>query len=1322
MASLVGRFAFLLVAVLVGSAGALVPPFPVSAPDDPRFAPNGCPPAASCAGVSGQWNLLSYAPDVPPAPHASGISADLAWQTTTGRADVVIAVLDSGVQYDHEDLRTKVWLNRGELPIPMGPCCMAPVGDAHDCNADGVFDVDDYVCDARVTDSNGTGVVDRGDLRVFADGHDDDANGYVDDLSGWDSDDDDGDEYDHRYFGHGTGRAGIVGPETNNGKGVAGVCPDCPIMSVRVDDTFVCSTDGLEKGVVYAVDNGARILSQSLGALNASSALRAAYRYATSRNVLAVNASANEFSFHQNMPAVFDDVMTVGAVTADDRSNVGSWLQKANFANYGAHLDVVAPTDVPAAEMGRSGEEPFNANYGSSSSGTSSSTPHAAGVAALVFARAHDLIDAAQLDASALALKDLSALEVREIIDVTADDVTASDLTDYPVSPGWDKWTGYGRVNAKAAVDRVGQTTIPPEADIKEPGWYSLVTGTVQVRFYANARWASSFTMALEVGSGVEPTVWTPLATGMSASNKSLSSADLPLTFSAPWDTSGLAQGLYTLRLSVADDLGNHGQDRMAVWVRPPDPADLPGFPQHLDASIESLSVALVDLDDDGADEIVFADSDGLVHALEASGAERAGFPVTTGAIPNLPLASPAFTEDVVPVTYASTVSGVAVGDLDRDGVQEIVAGAADGKLYCWHADASPCDGFPAATDPGLVRDQYPPHALTPNAFRGEFLASAPALGDLDGDGTLEIVAGSLDQKLYVWRADGSRFGPFPVALFDPDTSGPSTIAPRAIVSSAAIADLDGDGTNEIVVGTNETFGPTIGGTTRAYAVRANGTLLPGWPIKPTSLQTSAVPLVAEGLGTGPVVADVDGDGTREVIVAPFFGTPTVYRADGSMLKALSGGPFGSTGSGSDEDETTPEGGLARPTDAPGSFYTGQGAVGDLDGDGTLEYVAPMLGFGIASFIGGSGIRVTFDHLLIAWDVASAAQKPAYPRVMEDWQFFTGPAIADVGGDGKPEAIATSGGFYVHAFGADGAEPAGWPKLTGHWGTSTPSVGDVDGDGKLDVVQTTRLGEVLAWSTPADVCQPAGWRKFRHDAWNSGTFDRDTIAPGRAGRLRFHLRGRLGTLEWTAPGGDRGCGTAARYELRRSIQPIDLPSFATATPVDTGAPVAAGTHDGTTVPSPDGFLFYALRAVDEAGNAGALSTLGALDLRSVRIRLKKARASIDGLFPAARAAVGLGAGDLRIVLRQGTQVLADETIPASALARHGKKLRYRNPAGPVTNVDVAGGRRTRLRVRVHAATLATAAPGDLTVDVGVGTASFAQDVTLAPKRGALVGS
>jgi subtilisin family serine protease len=1298
-------------AALVLAARAAVAAFPATAPNDPLYPPDTCPPASTCAGPTGQWNLFSTDAHFPPTLHASGISADLAWQVTTGRPDVVIAILDSGVDYDHEDLRNKIWLNRGELPVPLG-ACTPPPGDPHDCNADGVFDVRDYATDPRVTDGNGSGAVDRGDLRTFADGVDDDGNGYVDDLSGFDTDDDDGDEFDDRYFGHGTGRAGIAAPETDNGLGVAGVCPDCPLMNVRIDDTFVHSSEGVAKGAIYAIDNGASVINMSLGGTTASRLSRGAFVYATRKDVVAVNASANEFSFHQNFQSVFDDVMTIGGITPNSTALTTTWLQKANFSNYGAHLDVVAPTVMPGAAMGHAGALPDHADYTESANGTSSSTPHAAGVAALVFSRARDLG------------LTLSAQEVRQIINRTARDITPADGTTYPVSVGWDKWTGYGRIDARAAVDRVAPTTIPPEADIDAPDWYTLVDGTVTVRFYANARRAGTFSYTLEVGGGVEPASFAPLAgaAGVPA-NAALSSADQIDNFSASWSTTALADGLYTLRLRVTDNLGNAGEDRMAVWVRHPDAHDQPGFPRRFDGSLESLSVALVDLDGDNRLEIVFVDGNGEVHAVRADGSDLPGFPVHTDLPGNLPLAtSDAFdgnpANGEVALSYASLVGGPAVADLDRDGRQEVVVGALDGKLYCWHGDATPCAGFPVSTDFGTSRDPYGTHAQIPNTAHGEAIAATPALGDLDGDGRLEIVAGAADQKLYVWHHDGSRMAPFPLQIFDASSaSGVDEFAPRAILSSAAIADLDADGANEIAVGTNETYAtpapPGTGGSGRAYLIEANGTLHAGWPVKPTSISPSAVPLVAEGVGTSPVVADLDGNGTKEIALTAFIGDPTIYRVDGTTFATMQGAPFGATGPGSDLDETTPEGGLARASDTPSHFYVANGAFADVDGDAVLDYLAGAVGNGLLAIATGAGTPAVFDHLLAAWNATTGVQKPAFPRVLEDWQFLIGPAVAEISGDALPEIVASSGGFFVHAFNAAGLEPAGWPKLTGQWQTATPSIGDLDGDGDVELVQPTRLGTLFVWSTEGATCQADQWRKFRHDEWNSGAYGADTRRPARITDFAAAPDAGSVRLSWTAPGDDGACGTAATYELRASSAPITPASFAGATAIAIGPPGAAGTAEVRSVSPPSGATFFALRAVDEAGNAAPLATasaVGGWSLRSVRLTLAGAgqdRLQLKGSIGAVLGTLGLPGTDVTLALADAGGEYFRATVPAARLVanRTGTKVRFRDASGTVAGgvVSLAMGGRTRtdLSVRARGLTLGGASPGPFTATLVV---------------------
>src|SRR2546428_13227324 len=112
-----------LAVVAIVAASLALASFPAMAPNDPLYPPDMCAPSqtcpcsgGTCSGPTGQWNLLSTNDDVPATTGASGISADLAWQVTTGRPDTIIGVLDSGGDYDHEDLRNKVWLNCGELP------------------------------------------------------------------------------------------------------------------------------------------------------------------------------------------------------------------------------------------------------------------------------------------------------------------------------------------------------------------------------------------------------------------------------------------------------------------------------------------------------------------------------------------------------------------------------------------------------------------------------------------------------------------------------------------------------------------------------------------------------------------------------------------------------------------------------------------------------------------------------------------------------------------------------------------------------------------------------------------------------------------------------------------------------------------------------------------------------------------------------------------------------------------------------------------------------------------------------------------------------
>ena len=247
-------------------------------------------------------------------------SVDTAWQTTTGRPDVTIAVLDSGIKWNDAgamlDLRRKTWLNRGELPVPDG-CTQ------HDCNGDGVFNVTDYAGDPRVDLGDPrrvgpAGVMTPQDLIIaFSNGNDGDANGFVDDIAGWDFLDNDNDAYDDVQYGHGTGEAQGSTSEANNGSN-AGSCPNCMFIPMRVGDSFVADVNNFAQAVIYGVDNGVLVIQEALGTLNNTQLARQAVEYAYDHGVAVIASAADEAAQHHNWPSNYPHTIVVNSVTKYD--------------------------------------------------------------------------------------------------------------------------------------------------------------------------------------------------------------------------------------------------------------------------------------------------------------------------------------------------------------------------------------------------------------------------------------------------------------------------------------------------------------------------------------------------------------------------------------------------------------------------------------------------------------------------------------------------------------------------------------------------------------------------------------------------------------------------------------------------------------------------------------------------------------------------------------------------------------------------------------------------------------------------------------------
>jgi hypothetical protein len=211
--------------------------------------------------------------------------------------------------------------------------------------------------------------------------------------------------------------------------------------------------------------------------------------------------------------------------------------------------------------------------------------------------------------------------------------------------------------------------------------------------------------------------------------------------------------------------------------------------------------------------------------------------------------------------------------------------------------------------------------------------------------------------------------------------------------------------------------------------------------------------------------------------VTAFTGVPELFAGDGTRMGGAGGQSyFQALGRGAGSNAT-----------APSVLALGaNSAFGRTSAGGSLQYFGGMVDETLALAQSNPSAKIPFEHLLGGWDASSGNWVDGFPRVMEGWTILTSPAIADVGGDGQAEVIAGSSGDVLHAFRADGSEPAGWPKDTGGWLLASPAVGDIDGDGKLEVVAVTRDGWLYAWDTPSS--GRLEWPSFRHDLHNTGNY------------------------------------------------------------------------------------------------------------------------------------------------------------------------------------------------------------------------------------------
>jgi hypothetical protein len=326
--------------------------------------------------------------------NVTGASVDKSWEVSSGRPDVVIGVVDSGIEWDDvdamRDLNNKTFLNAGELPEP--DWGTRDPRHPHDRDANGVFDIRDYCpgweaaasgssvtgslgvldCggsgDSRVrgaagtddTDLNKNGLIDPEDLIFrFSDGVDDDGNGYVDDISA------------------GTPTRTTTTPTTTTPTATAparratrrprpttaatSAPARLPVMHLRVGDSFIADVNDFAQAVLFGTDTGATLIQSALGTLNNSRFAQEAIDYAYRRGVLLIASAADESAGHHNQPSMLEHATVFNAIGEPQvpASASGSYLQFRGCTNYGAYITAAVPGNSCSSEaVGRAAAWP----------------------------------------------------------------------------------------------------------------------------------------------------------------------------------------------------------------------------------------------------------------------------------------------------------------------------------------------------------------------------------------------------------------------------------------------------------------------------------------------------------------------------------------------------------------------------------------------------------------------------------------------------------------------------------------------------------------------------------------------------------------------------------------------------------------------------------------------------------------------------------------------------------------------------------------------------------------------------------------------------
>ncbi|MCO6003412.1 hypothetical protein NE236_00280 [Actinoallomurus purpureus] len=1091
---------------------------------------------------------------------AAGMSVDTAWRDyTTGSPDTVIAYVEAGINWhagDVADLADKVFLNTGELPKPAGSAAYDRDGDGtvtaadyaedprvHDANGNGVIDPEDLIAafsDGR--DDDGNGFTD--DISGW-DFYDDQNDPATPDST-----------YDHA-----NNQQRVAAARTDNGRFGAGICPKCRLLPIRAGDEALDRTDDLAAAWLYAGRAGAKVIVSTTADLGYSSAMRRAVDKLWNDGVLMVESSNDfDSTDHQGgmfWPHVIPGnglvANTAGAPGALANALTSTYRERSNLTSFGAKaMFSVATTGGSTSESTPTTGGLFGLllSYGAQAAEEKKIDGPLTNAEAVQVLRATSSdVDDASLGWPGRPGWDRQYGYGRPNAAKALAAVAKGDIPPATWIDGPDWYTLYdpattssvpvtGHVEARRAKSFRYELGFAPgiepadsafikAGDGQGTGTYAGKVGTLDLTRLPTSFWDKAYTTPddKELSASEQYTVTLRLrvwddAGRMGEERRAIAvhhDATLRTGFPLRFGIGGESQpALADLRGTGHEVIVFGDADGRVHAVDGVSGQELSGWPATTSASRTRIPgfdaghepviapVAVGDLFHDGHQEVVATSTTGRTYVFDAQGRLLPGWPKTldTGVTrPAIPRPALAYTR----LPHQGATASPVLTDLDGRPGLEIVQAGWDGRLHAWHADGSDVPGWPVT----VADPPKPASGLT--AIDDAKLDATPAVADLDGDHRPEIVVRSQHSEshgagiqalganyVYAYHADGSPVKGWPVRLPSIVTyygSAQEFITEAA--NSPAVADVDGDGKDEVATG------PSF-----------SATFLVG------------------------------GDGTIRGAYGPLNNPASALLSrDATAVRTLLTG-------------SSPSAAL----DLPASFTT-SGAFGRFGGDGRLGYAESGSGavsLVAALLYPGSGTAI--GNYERGYDAATTLPVTGYPRARAGLDFLGAPLVADVTGDGRAEVVDGGDTSTVHAFTGSG-QAAGFPKFTGGWTLFSPSAGDLDGDGRTDLVTTTREGYLFAWRTDGrpdaeswayhhdewrtgrygtDTRPPGAPRDIRRDGTTvSFVAPGDDWYAGRAATYRVDADGQVSTVAATVDAGGRQSLTVPAGAQKIVIQAVD---------------------------------------------------------------------------------------------------------------------------------------------------------------------------------------